>query len=94
MDKHEIFRLNAAYHIAPDATADDLMEDAALLTGLVRDALAALAHGFDAGDCAELANHKGFPQMLYGLSYLAEMGNRAAVAHALMPRAEQEVRHD
>ncbi|MEL0027753.1 MAG: hypothetical protein VW625_03670 [Perlucidibaca sp.] len=65
-----------------------------MLTGLVRDSLAALAHGFDVGDCTELANHKGFSQVLYGLSYLAEMGNRAAVAHALMPRAEQEKRHD
>ena len=94
MDKHEFFKLNATYHIAPDATADNLMEDATCLMGIVSESLAVLAVGLYEGDCIDMVNHKGFSQLLYGLSYLAEMGNRAAVAQALMLRAEQEVRHD
>lgn len=86
MDKQEFFRLNATYQIAPGATADQLLEDANCLIGVVRDSLAALALDIDVnGKDGDITDDKRFCQLLYGLSYLAEMGNAAgSAAHSLV----------
>lgn len=86
MSAQEIFKLNATYQVAPESTAHQLLDDATTLTGVIRDSLSALAMSIDvAGDNGDITNERGFCQLLYGLSYLAEMGNNAAnAAHSLM----------
>lgn len=90
----EFFSLGATYQVAPEATANDLLEDANCLMGIVKDSLAALAMSIDVtGDSSDITNERGFCQLLYGLSYLAEMGNKAAgAAHSKILRAEPEVK--
>ncbi len=88
MDKqaHEFFKLNATYQVAPGATVDRLLEDATTLMGVVSGSLTALAMSIDvAGDGGDITNERGFCQLLWGLSYLAEMGNNAAgAAHSIV----------
>lgn len=83
---HEFFKLNARYQVVPGSTANELLNDANCLMGVVRDSLATLAMEIDtAGDGADITNGSGFCQLLWGLSYLAEMGNSAAgAAHSIV----------
>lgn len=98
MDKqaHEFFKLNAKYQVAPGSTASELLNDANCLMGVVRDSLATLAMTIDvAGDGGDITNERGFCQLLWGLSYLAEMGNNAAgAAHSIVLSAGAGDRHD
>ena len=89
----EFFILGATYQVAPEATTTDLLDDANCLMGIVKDSLAALAMSIDvAGDRGDITNERGFCQLLYGLSYLAEMGNNAAgAAHSKILRDHPEV---
>lgn len=93
MSRPEFFSLGASYQVAPGATASALLDDANCLVGIVKDSLAALAMSIDvSGESSDITNERGFCQLLYGLSYLAEMGNNAAnAAHAAILRAETEV---
>lgn len=86
MSRPEYFNLNAKYQVAPGATADQLLEDATCLMGVVRDSLAALALDIDVnGKDGDITDDKRFFQLLYGLSYLAEMGGSAAsAAHSIV----------
>lgn len=79
MSTPTFFKLGATYQIDPNATAETLLEDSSLLAGIVRDSLSALASGLDSAD-SEMTNHVGFGQLLYGLSYLAEMSQGASDA--------------
>lgn len=81
MTDRQIFKLSATYNAAPDATATDLLDDATLLMGVVRDSLSALAMSVDGEDLrGSITDHKGFCQLLYGLGYLAEISTAAAGA--------------
>lgn len=83
----EFFKLSAGYEVSPSAKVSDLLDDATLLGALVSDSLAALAMSVDNdGDCGSITDHKGFCQILYGLSYLAQMGQNATLAaYSMMP---------
>lgn len=85
MDKqaHEFFKLNARYQVAPGSTANELLNDANCLMSVVRDSLTTLAMTIDVND-GDITNERGFCQLLWGLSYLAEMGNAAASAAHLI----------
>lgn len=81
MEPKEFFKLSAEYQISPKASISDLLDDATLLGGVVRDSLAALATSIDtAGDNGEITDQRGFSQLLYGLSYLAQMSHNATTA--------------
>lgn len=82
----EFFKLSAQYQISPDATVTDMLDDASLLGTLVSDSLAALAMSVDGEqDKGSITDHVGFCQLLYGLSYLAQMGQSASTAaHSLI----------
>ena len=89
MSKTAILSMSAAYHAAPEATADELLNDATCLMGVVRDSLAALAMSFDVGE-SDIAKDSRFCQILYGLGYLAEMGSGAAsAAHSKVLEAQR-----
>lgn len=89
----KFFKLSASYLVAPEATADDLLSDATCLMGIVRDSLAALAMSIDVpSESSDITNERGFCQLLYGLSYLAEMGSSAAGAtHSIVIAADNGV---
>lgn len=81
MNKHDFLKLNVTYMVPTDANATDLMDDSSLLAGIVRDSLRAIATSIDtAGDESEITDQRGFCQLLYGLSYLADMGQNAGEA--------------
>lgn len=86
-------KLNSVYQIAPEATADDLLNDATCLMSVVRDSLAALATSIDCtGESGDITNECGFSQILAGLGYLAEMGcNAASAAHSISITSGKEM---
>lgn len=94
MNDRQFFKLNATYQVAPGTTADQLLDDAACLMSAVHDGLRVLAMNIDTNrDGGDVTSHTGFCQLLYGLSYLAEMGtNAAGGAHMVMMTTKREAK--
>ena len=86
MIKDQFFKLNAKYQVAEGSSVDELMDDACCLAAIVSDSLSALAMNIDTGgNNGNVSDHRGFCQILYGLSYLSEMSHRAAcTAHGML----------
>lgn len=74
------FHLNADYHVAPEATGRELLEDAHCLLNCARETVNFAAIGLMDGDSELSANPKAVASMLFGVYHTLLMAQGATEA--------------